>query len=629
MKSILVKLYYSSLSLTVAFGFLEACSVEPSNIRSGVFIDSPVEGLMFQAGQIQGRTDQEGTFYYQEGDTITFSIEGVVIGEAALAKEIMTPINLVSDLDSFVTHPKVTNIARFLQSLDEDQDPDNGITLSTTTREAVKSAFTSIDFSEGNFVLQVGNFFSSIGTPLSDKATAQAHFFSTLASQKILPVDLIFLGDGFTNGTQSTSVKIHDTNNSADVNVHKDTQVHGYAQLVADQIRDVVFSDFEWNNPLLKMDLNRVKFRELVEAQYPIPYNLGVHGTTVESLKNEAVGSGNKILDEITKPVPGDLTQLGAVQFVASQVGHENRMKLFILWIGIEDVLGALTAEGGGALTEPKIDIFLNTTHTLESVEKDLDYIVGTLTTIPNSYVFLATIPDITRTGALFYKEDLKALATFNNPSVTALNGKIIAIGFKAFQENIASYLTSDNSQLNVAIDNLDPSLTLTSSEATKIQKRISDINDHINGFSTTYPNLIIVDLQENFNNLYAASGQVTLPNGVGSVGRGYGQGFFSMDGIYPSHTGYALIAREFLRKINDSNIGISIDLEEFDQAIETIWASDPYRDNDGDGFPLGPGIVPGTIDQTIIDTTLAGFVDGDDEDPTIFPMCLTTASPC
>ena len=180
-----------------------------------------------------------------------------------------------------------------------------------------------------------------------------------------------------------------------------------------------------------------------------------------------------------------------------------------------------------------------------------------------------------------------------------------------------------------MAIDNLDPSLTLTSSEATKIQKRISDINDHINGFSTTYPNLIIVDLQENFNNLYAASGQVTLPNGVGSVGRGYGQGFFSMDGIYPSHTGYALIAREFLRKINDSNIGISIDLEEFDQAIETIWASDPYRDNDGDGFPLGPGIVPGTIDQTIIDTTLAGFVDGDDEDPTIFPMCLTTASPC
>ena len=631
------KLRSSIVGLGIFFGLFNGCSTEPVNIKSGVFVDSPVEGIMYQAGPIEGRTDQDGTYYYIEGESITFSIEGLVIGESSLAKEIMTPIDLVSDPDSFVTHPKVTNITRFLQSLDEDKNPDNGITLSTTTREAVKSAFTSIDFSEANFDSQVDSFF---GADLIGATEAQAHFFSTLASQKILPVDLIFLGDGFTNGTQSASVKLHDSTDSKDANVHKDTQAHGYAQLLANQIGPTVFSDFEWNNPLLNMDLNRLKYRELVEGQVPLPYNLGVHGATAGSLINEKSGS-NQILKEVTKPIPDDPTQLEAAQFVALQAGHENRMKLFMLWIGIEDVLGALTAEGGGALKEsnlegPDIETFLEV-HNLESVTADFDFIVDGITTIPHSYVFLATIPDITRTGALLYKDDLQSLAKFSSPTIEGLseyrdplpqNDEIIAIGFQGFR-NISPKLTTDNDQLNDAVSNLSDQETLSNNEAILIQKRISDINDHIKKFADDKPNVFLVDLKMMFNDLYQIGGEILLPNGTDRVKRGYGQGFFSMDGIYPSHTGYALITREFLTEINDSNIGISVDLDAFDQTIETLWASDPYRDLDGDGFLGGPGIVLGQTDQTIVDPTLVDFTDCDDEDATILPKKLTAASPC
>jgi hypothetical protein len=96
-------------------------------VHDGVFLDDAVEGLEYQTITQSGFTDAEGTFRYMEGETVRFFMGGIDMGEA-MAQPVMTPIDLVPDATD-ETHPMVTNMIRFMQTLDMDGDPDNGITL--------------------------------------------------------------------------------------------------------------------------------------------------------------------------------------------------------------------------------------------------------------------------------------------------------------------------------------------------------------------------------------------------------------------------------------------------------------------------------------------------------------------
>ena len=101
-----------------------------ATLNRGVFMDSPVAGLNFQTETQAGITDAEGTFHYKAGETVRFSIGDVVLGEAP-AEALMTPLHMVDEpIDEVsVAHPVVTNMARLLQSLDADANPENGIMI--------------------------------------------------------------------------------------------------------------------------------------------------------------------------------------------------------------------------------------------------------------------------------------------------------------------------------------------------------------------------------------------------------------------------------------------------------------------------------------------------------------------
>ena len=120
----------------LAFTFLSSCGGggdgnAPASIK-GVFLDSPVNGLKYKAnpsGQT-GTTRMGGKFICKEGDTIGFYVGDVALGQT-LCKKIVTPIDLVPGaIDD--KNPIVTNIARFLQSLDNDLDPAINISIDTT-----------------------------------------------------------------------------------------------------------------------------------------------------------------------------------------------------------------------------------------------------------------------------------------------------------------------------------------------------------------------------------------------------------------------------------------------------------------------------------------------------------------
>ena len=106
---------------------LVACGGSDPDIRQGVFVDSPVEGLTYTTSSgLSGTTDAAGAFRYVAGDKVTFALGG-------MAFPAVTPSSLVSPLDlvgaSSPDHPGAIAIARLLQSVDSDGNPDNGITV--------------------------------------------------------------------------------------------------------------------------------------------------------------------------------------------------------------------------------------------------------------------------------------------------------------------------------------------------------------------------------------------------------------------------------------------------------------------------------------------------------------------
>lgn len=111
----------------------------------GIFIDSYVSGLKYTTESKSGITDENGYFEYLEGEIVTFMVGNIIIG-SGFAKENMNPIDIVSGENANINSNEVKNIAAFLQSLDSDNDPTNGIDISEATINAI--SFTSIDFTK-------------------------------------------------------------------------------------------------------------------------------------------------------------------------------------------------------------------------------------------------------------------------------------------------------------------------------------------------------------------------------------------------------------------------------------------------------------------------------------------------
>ena len=163
-----------------------------TTIQEGVFIDCSVEGLNYETTTQSGVTDSKGTFKYQKGETIAFSLGGVLLGEA-ITKATITPIDLVEGaIDE--THPTVTNICRFLQSLDEDGDLDNGIAITPQIRAELEGRpidFT-LDVTEFEDDIYVSSLFDTLNAAdvftdagertLRTAQQAQSHLRETLAA---------------------------------------------------------------------------------------------------------------------------------------------------------------------------------------------------------------------------------------------------------------------------------------------------------------------------------------------------------------------------------------------------------------------------------------------------------------
>lgn len=119
-------------------------------VLTGVFLDSEVEGLTYKTETQSGTTNADGEFEYLEGEEITFSVGNIELGSAE-ASEVITPVTIAATEDATVASQEVMNIAAFLQTLDSDNDPSNGITIEAAVVEAI--SVTNINFT--NSIIQI------------------------------------------------------------------------------------------------------------------------------------------------------------------------------------------------------------------------------------------------------------------------------------------------------------------------------------------------------------------------------------------------------------------------------------------------------------------------------------------
>lgn len=105
-----------------------------AQLERGVFLDSPVQGLQFRTETQQGVTSAEGGFVYLSGESVVFSVGGMEFEEVP-AQATMTPMELAKTDD--IESPEVVNILRLLQTIDEDNNPDNGIVIPQAARDNV------------------------------------------------------------------------------------------------------------------------------------------------------------------------------------------------------------------------------------------------------------------------------------------------------------------------------------------------------------------------------------------------------------------------------------------------------------------------------------------------------------
>ncbi|MBF0190725.1 MAG: beta-lactamase family protein [Magnetococcales bacterium] len=147
-------------------------AVGPTSL-TGVFSDAPVDGLTYVTtpSNLSGTTKNGGQFSYLPTDTsVTFTANGMGLGSATPG-DFVTPLDIVTDPMEINTakaagqQNKVTKILRLLQTLDTDQNPSNGITLSNNGSLAAQTLDT-IDI-------------TTLSNPVSEENAAK-HFLEEL-----------------------------------------------------------------------------------------------------------------------------------------------------------------------------------------------------------------------------------------------------------------------------------------------------------------------------------------------------------------------------------------------------------------------------------------------------------------
>ena len=107
-------------------------------MQTGIFA-GPVAGLKYKTPTHSGVTNDKGEFQYRAGERVVFMVGGMALGSAQGASRV-TLADIISRVDGNAQKlhdPGLTNVARFLCSLDRAGNLDNGIDIAPEVHDVV------------------------------------------------------------------------------------------------------------------------------------------------------------------------------------------------------------------------------------------------------------------------------------------------------------------------------------------------------------------------------------------------------------------------------------------------------------------------------------------------------------
>jgi hypothetical protein len=140
---------------------------------TGTFVDAPVEGLAYSTPTLSGYTNSKGEYQYKTGETITFKIGNLELG-SVVGGNLITPLTLTGESNLSNISVKATNIARILQTLDENSSNQGVIKIPVLLRDLNVSNINLALEADLNTVLVHANSITSTTYVLKDPVLAKS-----------------------------------------------------------------------------------------------------------------------------------------------------------------------------------------------------------------------------------------------------------------------------------------------------------------------------------------------------------------------------------------------------------------------------------------------------------------------
>jgi hypothetical protein len=354
-----------------------------------------------------------------------------------------------------------------------------------------------------------------------------------LAAQTAPP--LIGIGDSLGEGVQSA-------------NAFYESQPNTYLKRVATQM-GVPFAQ-----PLLSTSLTASIFNDDGRSRVSPPTDpadLAVSGATTGNVLNMVANTGTPATEyDLVLPPYYGMSEI--------QIVEQLKPAVVLAWVGNDDLISEVL--NFDTLNDPKPTPLPLFTTEYQELVSDLQ--------ATGAKVVMANIPDLTEIGYLFDNDDLTRYTgtNYNLPQ---------------------GYLTTLPTMILLKLGIFDASIlqnlgyVLTPTEIKSIQQQVQEYNQVISETAASAGFPVV--------NAYAIlNGFITNPitiEGI-TIGTHYNQGAFSLDGVHPSDTGYAVFAEAFITAANQTyNLNIP---QIPDSLFLSIFNADPFIDFSG------TGVVPG-----------------------------------
>jgi lysophospholipase L1-like esterase len=397
---------------------------------------------------------------------------------------------------------------------------------------------------------------SNTPTPLQQEQAKNVGNFSTT----------VFLGDSLTAGYQSGSL--------LDIQ-----QVHGWAPLVAKQAGfNIVLPLIAYPGapnvlqlvsvgppPVIATAPGTSTGRDNFATQ---PTDLAVPGALVNDVVNTLPlvnpAPGQQQLNQLVLGFPG----FGYGQALSQAGSAINALPTTVfLWIGNNDALIADITGKPGSMTP--VDTFTTQYKAL----------ITLLTSSTVAHLVIANIPDVTQVPYLQPAALVLAGASQQSGVPTSVLSGLLGIvpGDYVNPTGLAEIPLILGGKQKGPIDDAG---VLTAAEAVTVQAQVTAFNQVI-AAQAQAANATLVDINALFKQL--TSSGITINGYTGTAG--FLGGFFSLDGIHPTNTGYAVVANKF---IDTMNTAISTKIP--DVALGPVAAADPlWPPNLGGVATIGP----------------------------------------